>query len=623
LNQSVEKQREPVLSAGRRLDSSNRSSRGPRKNGLVFAIIVGVIVLVLTMTALFAVYWYKGVYPNVTVFGTDIGGLSEAEAGEVIESVLATYTEERIKVSFKDEWSYIPIYDHDAMSSSSDILQNALTVGRTGNFFVRAKEIIKTLFVPYELMSEVKTDATAIPSYLESFKSTIERNKNEPRYKVLGDKLVIDLGIVGRTLDVESVVDIIEEHIQTSRGGEIDLEDYLVYDETTPLSILDIYNEIYVEPADAYLDTSEEVPKVVPHVVGVKFDLEKAERDVSTAEETTGSITIPLIITEPEITTEKFEALLFRDVLSEAKTTLNAKNLERTGNVRLSANSINGVILNPGDIFSYNETVGQRTYERGYRDASVYTSDGIEDQLGGGICQTSSTLYMNVIRAGLEIVERQNHAYTVIYAPLGEDATVYWGSIDFKFSNNQQFPVKIEAYQEKDYVVVRFLGTKLDNNTVKIETKVLEHTPYETFTEENPNLNYGVRRQKREGHSYYKIETYRVVYDENGREISREKLPSSRYRKLDRIMEIGTKGAPTVEPVETSPPVSSPSPSQPTTPEPSLPPETTPPNPTEPTQSPPSTRPEDPGEPHDPPEDEDIKDEHPKPSKPSKPGEDN
>ena len=339
-------------------------------------------------------------------------------------------------------------------------------------------------------MSEVKTDATAIPSYLESFKSTIERNKNEPRYKVLGDKLVIDLGIVGRTLDVESVVDIIEEHIQTSRGGEIDLEDYLVYDETTPLSILDIYNEIYVEPADAYLDTSEEVPKVVPHVVGVKFDLEKAERDVSTAEETTGSITIPLIITEPEITTEKFEALLFRDVLSEAKTTLNAKNLERTGNVRLSANSINGVILNPGDIFSYNETVGQRTYERGYRDASVYTSDGIEDQLGGGICQTSSTLYMNVIRAGLEIVERQNHAYTVIYAPLGEDATVYWGSIDFKFSNNQQFPVKIEAYQEKDYVVVRFLGTKHDNNTVKIETKVLEHTPYETFTEENPNLNY-------------------------------------------------------------------------------------------------------------------------------------
>ena len=171
---------------------------------------------------------------------------------------------------------------------------------------------------------------------------------------------------------------------------------------------------------------------------------------------------------------------------------------------------------------------------------------------------------MNVIRAGLEIVERQNHAYTVIYAPLGEDATVYWGSLDFKFSNNRKFPIKIEAYQAEDYVYVRILGTKTDNNTVKIETKVLAHTPYETITIENPDLNYGVSRQKREGHSYYKVETYRVVYDENGNEISREKLPNSSYKRLDRIMEIGTKGAPTVSPTE-SPAPASPTPTPPPT----------------------------------------------------------
>ena len=129
MNQSVEKQREPVLSAGRRLDSSNRSSRGPRKNGLVFAIIVGVIVLVLTMTALFAVYWYKGVYPNVTVFDTDIGGLSEAEALKLLNRY-ATYTEELSKFQGRVSYSNIVATDVD----SSCILQNALSVGRAGNF---------------------------------------------------------------------------------------------------------------------------------------------------------------------------------------------------------------------------------------------------------------------------------------------------------------------------------------------------------------------------------------------------------------------------------------------------------------------------------------------------------
>jgi vancomycin resistance protein YoaR len=391
-------------------------------------------------------------------------------------------------------------------------------------------------------------------------------------------------------------------------GGNLDpisLEDYLIIDKTKEINLLDIYNEICREEADAHLDISGEEPRIVPHVTGISFNLSKAESMLAEVLNNGGDkLVIPLVLTEPEITTEEFEELLFRDVLAEAKTTLNARNTNRTGNVKLSANTINGVILNPGDIFSYNDTVGERTYEKGYKDASAYTSSGIEDQLGGGICQTSSTLYMTVIRAGLEIIERYNHAYTVVYAPLGEDATIYWGSLDFKFANNRKFPIKIEAYQEKDYVVVRLLGTKTDNNRVEISTVVLSHTPYETFTVENPNLDYGVRRQKVEGHSAYHVETYRIVYDENGKEISREKLPNSRYKRLDRVIEVGTKGAPeeTVSPIETDGP--SAPPSDPPSASPSVPPTTSPTThpsdqPTVPPTAYPSDPPQDPSPPAD------------------------
>ncbi|NLM60970.1 MAG: hypothetical protein GX193_02715, partial [Clostridiales bacterium] len=507
-----------------------------------------------TCTVLWAMYRYDGIYPNVTVYGVNIGGLSKQEAAPVTESVLATYANEKIEVSFEDRIWAIPLMKPESIPDAEEVLHQAMSVGRTGSFIERFKVIAGSLFETHELLSQTRTDRADIEEFLRYFESVIEKDKNNPKYEVTDDELIIEFGNMGMQLDISSAAAAIEKQINDRSFEPVSLEKYIEYDEVEDINLLDIYNEILVEPADAYLDLSGEEPRIVPHVTGLRFDLAEAGRMVSQAKGNTERAVIPLIKTDPEITTGKFEELLFRDVLSEAKTTLNASNINRTGNVRLSANAINGYIMNPGDVFSYNQVVGPRTYENGYRDASVYTSEGIEDQLGGGICQTSSTLYMNVIRAGLEIVERQNHAYTVVYSPLGEDATVYWGSLDFRFSNNQKFPIKIEAYQKDDYVYVRILGTKLDNNTVKIETKVLAHTPYETITVENPNLDYGVRRQKREGHSYYKVETYRVVYDENGKEISREKLPNSTYKRLDRIMEVGTKGAPTVSPIETPAP---------------------------------------------------------------------
>ncbi len=142
----------------------------------------------------------------------------------------------------------------------------------------------------------------------------------------------------------------------------------------------------------------------------MQFDTEKAKEIIGDGSE--ASYTIPVTITQPTITEAVLKERLFRDTLARTATNLNEGNAPRTNNVRLAAKAINGTILNPGDVFSYNTVVGERTQARGYQEAHAYSGGKIIDEFGGGVCQPSSTLYMAVLRADLEVVERHNHSFT-------------------------------------------------------------------------------------------------------------------------------------------------------------------------------------------------------------------
>ena len=139
---------------------------------------------------------------------------------------------------------------------------------------------------------------------------------------------------------------------------------------------------------------------------------------------------------------EELEQVLFRDVLGEAKTHVSGS-AGRIGNVKLSAQIINGLVLNSGETFSYNESVGKRTADRGFKPAPAYVKGETVDEIGGGICQTSTTLYGAVLRSGLEIVERSNHSIPSTYCPIGQDAAVSWPNMDFKFRNNTEYPLSL------------------------------------------------------------------------------------------------------------------------------------------------------------------------------------
>ncbi|MEA4823982.1 MAG: VanW family protein [Clostridiaceae bacterium] len=257
----------------------------------------------------------------------------------------------------------------------------------------------------------------------------------------------------------------------------------------------------------------------------------------ATTKATTRATTTTTTEATTTATTEAIE--YYTDELITVQTKLNPGEVNRTTNVRIACENINGKELQPGEEFSYNDTVGPRTTERGFKDAKIYLANEIADGIGGGICQVSSTIYMAAIRADLEITERRNHRYTVSYTPEGEDATVSWGNQDFKFVNNTEYPIKLLVTLDGSYVNVTIMGTKTVNKTVEIQTTRLDYTPYETKTIVDETMAPGTSRDgNTSGHSGKKTVSYRLVYID-GELVSKTLENYSTYTKLDVVTYVG------------------------------------------------------------------------------------
>ena len=320
--------------------------------------------------------------------------------------------------------------------------------------------------------------------------------------------------------------------------------------------------------------------------------------------------TIPLTVIEPEVKREDIVYFTYNDLLSTAKTTLNKNNVNRTSNIKLACEKIDGTILYPGDEFSFNQIVGERTYAAGFKDAAIYLAGEIADGVGGGICQVSSTIYMAAVGADLEISERKNHRYTVTYTELGEDATVAYDShIDFKFVNNTEHAIMIKIVQESNYVLCEFYGTLTDetrNKTVTMEHTVTSYNEYGTKYQISEDVPVGQTSVKNGGYNGYTVKVYRVV-KENGIEVSRTQENTSTYAKLDKVILINPAEAETLEDGTI---VYVPKPDEPDTPD-----EPVDPNPDEPDEPDTDPDPDQPSEPTDPDEpsqpDPDIPDDAP------------
>ena len=368
----------------------------------------------------------------------------------------------------------------------------------------------------------------------------------------------------GQSLDADALQSALED-----RSWNSSLTIALPREVLSPTEVLtaqDIHDAVSGEVKNAGYDAENDA--ITPEQVGADFDVPAAQAAMDAAEPGS-TVRIAADIRLPSVTAEDLEELLFRDVLGEARTHVSGT-AARISNVKLASAAFNGVVLNSGDVFSYNETVGQRTTAKGYKPAPAYVKGETVDEIGGGVCQPSSTLYYACLLANMEITERYAHRYIPAYITRGMDATVSWGGPDYKFTNNTKYPVKIVAKYDKGYLTVQLWGTRTDDLTVKMTYETLSTTPFEEVEQLDPSLAPGQRQVKVTPYTGYRVRTYRNIFDGSGALLSSDVEAISDYKHRDRLILVGP-------PKEEAPETSGAVPGIPATPaeqEPATPPST-------------------------------------------------
>ena len=496
--------------------------------------IAGGLVLLLFVALCGFTYLYPNVFPGVTVGTIPVGGMSRSAAVDKIEKESgALYEGQNVSVTIYETTYDIPVEDVLQSVDSEQSAANAFAVGRTGNPFVRMWNVIKATAGQNEAQIAATVDEDGLTGTLEDIASKALTEPVEPTWEIGTDTMTIYAGKPGVNFDSAAVEQVLDEKIRL-----MDFEPYEVsveLSETPQIDIDKIAEQVIGDPVSATV-SKEDGKTIIPEKVGVQFDVEEARTIIGDG--SAASYEIPVTTTAAKVTAEKLEEVLFRDTLASCSTSLNEGNVPRTNNVRLASAAINGTILNPGEEFSYNNVVGERTTERGYQSAGAYSGNEIIDEVGGGVCQPSSTLYMAVLRADLEVTQRVNHSFTVAYTPLGEDATVSWGGPDFCFKNDTDYPIKILAEQSNGQLTMTIVGTKTSDKTVTTRTEVIEtYTPQRIEKKDN-SMMVGQSRVEVSGIPGYSTRTYKII-TENG-QTTEELANTSNYIKRDEVVYVGT-----------------------------------------------------------------------------------
>lgn len=590
------------------------------KNKKIILVSLCSVALVLLIGIIFCVWYFLGGGPddglilnNVTVAGINIGGMTPEEATATIQRATGTtYTQQDMVIELADTTLILSPADTGAQLDVEAAVEAAYDYGRTGTRKDReaAMELSKTSNHTIALLPYLNLNTDYIRGVLEDYAGAFNSTYEASSYELEGDApaldgedfdadapcqtLILNPGSPGRALDIEKLYN---QVLDAYSFNEFRIDATDIAPETKPeaLDLDAIYLDCYVAPIDAAMNM--ETFEVSYESYGYGFDLERAKEILAEADYGT-SIGIPMEYVEPEFTKEELDGILFRDVLG-AFESKHSSTANRTNNLKKACESINGIVLQPGEVFDYNEALGQRTAENGYLPAPAYSGGKTVQEYGGGICQVSSTLYYCALMGDLEIVSRTNHTFLVTYVPFGMDATVSWGGPEFRFCNNTEYPIRIEAEANESSVNIKILGTDTKDYYVEMEYVVVAmENPKEVieyYPESNPNGYYD-GQVIQTPYTGYTVRTYKYKYDkETGELISKEEDKRSVYKVRDQIIA-------KPEPVETEPTEDPTMPSIPSTPPstgettPSTPEETTPPSTgettppaTEPSVTPPAT----------------------------------
>ncbi len=472
----------------------------------------------------------KKIIKNVKIGTIDVSGLSREEAKEKIEKWKNEIATKKITARYENYEETINVKEFENEINVDNLVKQACEVGRKGNIVKNNYEILHTLIFSKKIDTNIEIDENKINKEIKEINSKIPNAMEQSDYYIEEDKLIIKKGKIGNQVAKEEFNKKISDTINSENKT---IEIPVKKEEPQEINIDEIYKETYKEAQNASIEGNP--VKVTPEVIGVDFAITIEDAKKLLQEEQEECI-IPLKITYPEITLASLGKEAFPQLLGQYSTTYSTENENRVTNLQLASEKINGTIILPGETFSYNKIVGERTIEKGYKEAAVYAGGKVVDGIGGGICQLSSTLYNAVLYANLEVTERSNHRFLTSYVSAGRDATVSWGTIDFCFKNTRKYPIKIVTIVKNGVVTTSIYGIKEEKEyEILIESNVVETIPYSTTYVKDKSLKEGQEVIRQYGANGAKSETYKIVKD-NETIISRTLLSSDTYSPLERII---------------------------------------------------------------------------------------
>ncbi len=510
-----------------------RGRKHPPKEKYIYIISIALIILflfLLTFLSLLNIGNSK-ILHNIYINNISVSSLSQTDAKEKLNSELNTKLSKTIKLTFEDySIDFLPA-EIDFSYDTSSTIEKAYSIGRTGNIFTNNLKILISLFK--------KTNLDVIYSYNEEKLNNIINNISvdipnlviEPSYYISDDTLVVTKGTDGNELDKNKTEELLLSAI-TQNDTTLTLP--INYTVSNSIDINKIHDEIFSEPQNA--SVTKNPYKISAEKNGVDFAISIDEAKELASNVDASEIYIPLKYTKPEITISDLGEDIFGTKLGTATTIYDSTNINRSTNIDIACEKINGTILEPGETFSFNKVVGERIAKSGFKEALIYTGGEVDYGLGGGICQISSTLYNAVLKANLDIVERKNHSMTVSYLPVGQDASVSYGSVDFKFTNSRSYPIKIVATANTGVITISILGVLEEQEyVVTLETEILETTDYKTTYEYSSSIPIGKEKLKQVGKKGYKCSTYKIL-SLGEKEISRTLLSTDTYKSQKEII---------------------------------------------------------------------------------------
>lgn len=528
----------------KKVEQKDNEIKSGKRRIFPFVLIGIFIIVILVFSVIFSLINIGNdkIIGKVSIIGIDVSNMTKEQATEVLEEIIHDKMSEELVLKKDDYETSINANQINAQFNIEEAVQKAYDIGRSGNIITNNYNILASIIWGNNIELQMNYEQESLDKKIDDISSKLPDGLVQNSYYIEDDELIIVKGKKGLVIKEDELENSVINEMKAVNKKYNILNIPTQELEPDAIDIEKIRDEIYKEPQNASVSKDKETGKtqVNTHVNGVDFDISIEEAKKIIAEDKEEYV-IPLKIIVPDKTLSDLGEEAFPDKLSEYSTIFDPSNRNRSNNLAISAEKIDGTIIMPGETFSYNQTVGERTIAAGYKEAGAYAGGKVVQDVGGGICQTSSTLYNAALLANLEIVDRSNHQFLTSYVDASRDATVAWGSIDFQFKNTRTYPIKIEASAKNGVCEMAIYGIKEDKEyEVVIESEVLSYIPFTTKYENDDSLEEGEEVVEQSGYTGCTSEAYKIL-KLNGKVVSKTLLSKDTYDPMTRIIRRGTK----------------------------------------------------------------------------------